>query len=161
VCGGVTHSRDAGHRRECGACGTSHFPRTDPAVIVLVHDGERCLLGRQSQWPAGMHSVLAGFVEPGESLEACVAREVAEESGILVDGVTYHSSQPWPFPQSLMIGFTARAVTTAILADDDELEHVGWYSRAFLKALPPDGPFRLPRPDSIARRLLDEWLGEG
>jgi NAD+ diphosphatase len=160
VCGGVTHSRDAGHRRECTQCGTSHFPRTDPAVIVLVHDGGRCLLGRQSQWPEGMHSVLAGFVEPGESLEACVAREVLEESGIVVEDVTYHSSQPWPFPQSLMIGFTARAATTTIAADDDELEHVGWYERSFLNSLPPDGPFRLPRPDSIARRLLDEWLAE-
>lgn len=163
VCGGETRSADGGHRRDCvnPACGVQHFPRTDPAVIVLVHDSDRVLLGRQPGWPAGMHSVLAGFLEPGESLEESVRREVMEEAGIAVDDVTYHSSQPWPFPQSLMIGFTARAVTTEIRRGDDELEHAGWYERAMLRAVGEgDDNFRLPRPDSIARRLIEDWLAE-
>ncbi|MEE8272951.1 MAG: NAD(+) diphosphatase [Alphaproteobacteria bacterium] len=160
VCGHATQSAEAGHQRRCGndACATMHFPRTDPAVIVLVHDGDRCLLGRQSIWPPGMHSVLAGFVEPGESLEATVAREVREESAIEVTDIRYHSSQPWPFPQSLMIGFTARATTSDIRIDGVELEDAAWYRRARLLASPEDETFRLPRRDSIARRLVDEWL---
>src|SRR5262249_49094954 len=111
VCGAPTRSRDAGHVRVClnETCKTQHFPRTDPAVIMLVHDGDRCLLGRQSVWPTGMHSTLAGFVEPGESLEEAVAREVREETAIEVTDVAYHSSQPWPFPSSVMLGFHARA----------------------------------------------------
>ena len=123
VCGAPTRSEEGGHVRRCtdAACGTTHFPRTDPAVIMLVHDGERCLLGRKSEWPKGMHSTLAGFVEPGESLEEAVAREVFEETGIHVTDVIYHSSQPWPFPASLMLGFHAKALSTAITVDPEEL----------------------------------------
>ncbi len=167
VCGSPTESREAGHQRLClnPACKAQHFPRTDPAVIVLVHHGDRCLLGRQKNWPAGMHSVLAGFVEPGESLESCVAREVFEESGVRVTDIRYHSSQPWPFPQSLMLGFTARAATTDLRPDLEELEHVGWYQRDWLKAQSATpvgtGAFALPRRDSVARVLVDEWLGQG
>lgn len=160
VCGHATESIEAGHQRLCvnEDCGTRHFPRTDPAVIVLVHDGDRCLLGRQAIWPPGMHSVLAGFVEPGENLEAAVAREIWEESRITLTDIRYHSSQPWPFPQSLMIGFTARATSTDIQIAQDELEDAAWYHRDQLLASPEDESFRLPRRDSIARRLVDEWL---
>jgi NAD+ diphosphatase len=141
------------------ACGATHFPRTDPAVIMLVVDGERCLLGRQSQWPPGMHSTLAGFVEPGESLERAVAREVREEAGIEIDDVAYHSSQPWPFPSSLMLGFTARATTTELRVDTTELEAARWFEKDWLLAHEDDDAFRLPRRDSIARRLIEDWLG--
>jgi NAD+ diphosphatase len=160
VCGAPTQSAEGGHVRRCSnaACAAPHFPRTDPAVIMLVHDGERCLLGRKPGWPAGMHSTLAGFVEPGESLEEAVAREVFEETGIRVDRVTYHSSQPWPFPASLMLGFHARAVSHAITLDPDELEHAAWYERGVLLARQDDDVLRLPRRDSIARRLVEDWL---
>jgi NAD+ diphosphatase len=161
VCGHPTESAEAGHVRRCtnAACGASHFPRTDPAVIMLVHDGgDRVVLGRQKVWPPGMHSVLAGFVEPGESLEDAVRREVAEEVGIAVDDVRYHSSQPWPFPASIMLGFTARAESTALTLAMDELETARWYGRAELLASPENEVFRLPRRDSIARRLLEDWL---
>ena len=161
VCGHPTESGQAGHVRACsnGDCGAHHFPRLDPAVIVLVHDDDgRCLLGRQSQWPPGMHSTLAGFVEPGESLEDTVAREVKEESGIEVDHIRYHSSQPWPFPSSLMLGFHARAVSTEIAIDNDELEDARWFTRDDIRTSPEDESFRLPRGDSIARRLILDWL---
>lgn len=160
VCGSPTVSSEAGHQRRCTdpACNTSHFPRTDPAVIMLVHRGDRCLLGRQPQFPPGMHSTLAGFVEPGESLEDAVAREVQEETGIVVDDVRYHSSQPWPFPSSIMLGFHARAVTDEIAVDTNELERAAWYERDWILAHPADDTFRLPRPDSIARRLVEDWL---
>ncbi|MCB9946948.1 MAG: NAD(+) diphosphatase [Rhodospirillaceae bacterium] len=164
ACGGATTASQAGYARRCGnpACGIQHFPRTDAAVIVLIHDGDRILLGRQRGWPHGMHSVLAGFLEPGESLEGCVAREVKEESGIDVTDIRYHSSQPWPFPQSLMVGFTARAVTTTITVDPEELETAGWYARDFLAAAPREprrgADFYLPRRISIARRLIEDWL---
>ena len=160
VCGAPTASEEGGHVRRCTSaqCGASHFPRTDPAVIMLVHDGKRCLLGRKSEWPRGMHSTLAGFVEPGESLEEAVAREVFEETGIAVDEVTYHSSQPWPFPASLMLGFHARARSRAITVDPEELEHAAWYERGFLLTHEDDDELRLPRRDSIARRLVEDWL---
>ena len=161
VCGSPTESGEAGHVRRCtnAGCGASHFPRTDPAVIMLVHDGgDRAVLGRQTQWPPGMHSVLAGFVEPGESLEDAVRREVAEEVGIAVTDVRYHSSQPWPFPASIMLGFTARAVDTDLTLSTDELETARWYTRAEMLASPEDETFRLPRRDSIARRLVEDWL---
>ena len=167
VCGAPTVPCDAGHRRTCTNpnCGVDHFPRSDPAVIMLIHHGDMCLLGRQRVWPPGVHSVLAGFVEPGESLEAAVQREVAEETGIRVRDPRYHSSQPWPFPQSLMLGFTAEALSTEITLEDGELEAAGWYSRAELRALPdtPRGPgaFSLPRKTSIARRLVEDWLAQG
>ena len=161
VCGAPTRSEEGGHVRRCSdaRCNTQHFPRTDPAVIMLVHDGDRCLLGRQRIWPTGMHSTLAGFVEPGESLEEAVAREVQEETAILVDEVRYHSSQPWPFPASIMLGFHARARSTRIEVDHAELEDARWYERAWLLAHQDDDNFRLPRRDSIARRLLEDWLG--
>src|SRR5262249_47246584 len=153
VCGSATESVDAGHVRRCSnaACATQHFPRTDPAVIMLVTDGDRALLGRQRSWPAGQHSTLAGFVEPGESLEDAVAREVFEETGIRVAEVRYHSSQPWPFPSSIMLGFTAKALTTEITIDPDEIEAAAWFDRRFLLNPPDDDEFRLPRRDSIAR----------
>ncbi|HEY3920450.1 MAG TPA: NAD(+) diphosphatase [Stellaceae bacterium] len=161
VCGSPTVAEEAGHVRRCTnpACGAPHFPRTDPAVIMLVHQGtERCLLGRQAAWPQGMHSTLAGFVEPGESLEEAVVREVYEETRIELASVTYHSSQPWPFPASLMLGFHAEAKTTAITVDKTELDDACWYERSWLLAHQDDESFRLPRRDSIARRLLEDWL---
>lgn len=164
VCGAETEAVDGGHVRRCRNpdCGTQHFPRTDPAVIMLVHDGgERCVLGRQKVWPPGMRSTLAGFLEPGESLEEAVAREVEEEVGLSVDQVTYHSSQPWPFPSSLMVGFYARAPFGPLRVDPDELEAAGWYDRRSLLASPEDETLRLPRRDSIARRLVDDWLKQG
>jgi NAD+ diphosphatase len=161
VCGAPTRSEDAGHVRRCTnkECDAVHFPRTDPAVIMLVHQGhDRCLLGRQAIWPQGMHSTLAGFVEPGESLEEAVAREVYEETHIELSSVTYIASQPWPFPASLMLGFHAEAKTTDIIVDKSELEAAAWYDRAWLLSHQDDENFRLPRKDSIARRLLEEWL---
>ena len=160
VCGNPTASDASGHVRTCAAaaCASEHFPRTDPAVIMLVHDGECCVLGRQRAWPDGMHSTLAGFIEPGESLEEGVAREVFEEVGIQVGDVTYHSSQPWPFPSSLMLGFQARARRGPLRINRNELGAAAWYSRADLLASPEDETFRLPRRDSIARRLIEDWL---
>ena len=163
VCGSATRSEEGGHVRRCtnAQCNAPHFPRTDPAVIMLVHDGERCLLGRQRVWLKGMHSTLAGFVEPGESLEEAVAREVEEETAIRVDQVTYHSSQPWPFPASIMLGFHARARSTEIRVDHSELEDARWYERSFLLTHQDDDEFRMPRKDSIARRLIEDWLRRG
>jgi NAD+ diphosphatase len=160
VCGAPAEPQDAGHTRRCTdpACGAVHFPRTDPAVIMLVTDGDRCLLGREARFPPGMHSTLAGFVEPGEALEDAVAREVFEETGVRVVDVRYHSSQPWPFPQSIMLGFHARAVTTEITIDPTEIEHAAWYRREDLIGLEETEAFRLPRRDSIARRLIEDWL---
>jgi NAD+ diphosphatase len=138
--------------------GIEVFPRTDPAVIMLVHDGaDRVVLGRQAVWPPGRFSILAGFVEPGESAEAAVAREVAEEVGLRVDDIRYVGSQPWPFPQSLMLGFVARADGDDILRlDPDEIEEARWFSRAELRA--GEGPRALPPPVSIARHILDRWV---
>ena len=163
VCGRPTESTQAGHVLRCTNrdCGTSHFPRTDPAVIMLIHDGgDRCVLGRQKIWPPGMHSTLAGFVEPGESLEDAVAREVEEEVGLSLDRIGYHSSQPWPFPSSIMLGFHARAKPGALRVNLDELESAAWFTRQALETSPEDESFRLPRLDSIARRLIRDWLGE-
>ncbi len=161
VCGAPTEPEEAGHVRRCSneKCATAHFPRTDPAVIMLVHDGDRCLLGRQKIWPKGMHSTLAGFVEPGESLEDAVAREVLEEAGIHITDVTYHSSQPWPFPASLMLGFHARAVSTDIKIDPDEIESANWFSRDFLRQNIRGGKdFFVPPGIAVARRLIDDWV---
>ena len=138
--------------------GTEHFPRTDPAVIMLVHDGgDRVVLGRQAVWPPGRFSILAGFVEPGESAEAAVAREVAEEVGLRVTDIRYVTSQPWPFPQSLMLGFVARAEGgDALELDPDEIEEARWFTRNELRT--GNGPRALPPPVSIARHILDRWV---
>ena len=153
-CGSPTRSFEAGHARRCEACGAKHFPRVDPAIIVLVADGDRCLLGRQPAWPPGRYSTIAGFVEPGESLEEAVAREVAEETGMRVSGVEYHSSQPWPFPSSLMLGFTADAAGGRITLRDSELEDARWLRRDDLAA----GEVMLPPRVSIAWRLIEHWF---
>ena len=159
VCGAPTEVRDAGHVRACARpeCGAHHFPRTDPAMIVRVEHEGRCLLGRQATWEAGMWSVLAGFVEPGESLEDAVAREVMEEAGVPVADVRYHSSQPWPFPASLMVGFTARATAPDIRVDD-ELEDVRWFTRDEVNRGVAEGTLRLSSPLSISYRLIRDWL---
>ena len=164
-CGGPTESRQAGHQRSCAdpSCGREHYPRTDPAVIMLVtRDGDdgACLLGRQSAWPAGRFSTLAGFVEPGETLEAAVAREVFEETAVQVSDVRYLGSQPWPFPASLMVGFRARATSRRIKFDKVELQDARWFTRDQVQNFEKLG-YRLPRPDSIARWLVDTWLAEG
>lgn len=153
-CGAPLHSRRAGHVRHCDACGMDSFPRLDPAIIVLVRDGERALLGRQPGWPPGRFSTIAGFVEPGESLEDAVRREVFEETGTRVREVAYHSSQPWPFPASLMLGFTARATVSTPVLHDGELEEAHWFTRAQVAG----GAVRLPPPEAISRRLIDAWL---
>jgi NAD+ diphosphatase len=159
-CGAPTQMREAGHLRWCPACRAQHHPRTDPVVIMLVGDGERALLGRQASWPQGRYSALAGFVEPGESLEEAVAREVLEESGIDVADVRYRSSQPWPFPTSLMLGFAARWSGGEPVVGDGELQDVRWFTRAELAdAVAGRGALRLPPPEAIARRLIEDWLG--
>jgi NAD+ diphosphatase len=164
ACGAQTESRDAGHVRRCtnADCGVQCFPRTDPAVIMLVHDGDgRLVLGRKASMLPGQHSILAGFVEPGESLEDAVRREVFEEVGLEISDVKYHSSQPWPFPANIMMGFTARATTFDLDVDYNELEGgARWFTRDFLLNSPEDERFRLPRRDSISRRLINEWLEE-
>lgn len=161
VCGSVALSGQAGHIRSCknSDCGTTHFPRTDAAVIVAVTFEDKILLGRQHNWPEGMMSVLAGFVEPGETLEHAVAREVHEESGIIVRNVCYQHSQPWPFPASLMVGFRAEAVSDQLQINTKEIESARWYSRE--QILKFDGKTEyLPRKLSISRRLIEEWLAE-
>jgi NAD+ diphosphatase len=160
-CGAPTVVRSAGHERHCDGCGTDHFPRTDSAVIMLVTDGERAVLGRQKIWPQGMYSTLAGFLEPGESLEDTVRREVFEEVGLVVDDVKYSSSQPWPFPSSLMLGFHAHTSAPELNVDTNELETADWFTREQLlesRELGRKGFPMLPPPLAIARRLIDEWL---
>ncbi len=161
TCGAPTRSEAGGHVVRCVApgCGIEHYPRTDPAIIVLVTSGRRCLLGRQPQWPAGMYSCLAGFVEPGESLEQAVAREVFEETGIATAASCYIASQPWPFPSSLMLGFTAKATGGELVVDRHELEDARWFSREEITGWSGSG-FFLPRADSIARWLVERWLHE-
>lgn len=159
LCGAPTLAVSGGNTRRCSAadCGEQIFPRVDPAIIVLVAHGEQCLLGRQASWPEGRYSTIAGFVEPGESLEDAVRREVDEETNIDVGAVHYHSSQPWPFPSSLMLGFTAEATSRDIQLKDGELEDAQWFTRKELQSGFPKLPFRL----SIARRLVDGWLENG
>jgi NAD+ diphosphatase len=164
-CGKPTLPAEGGHVRRCTNPDCKHevYPRTDPAVIMLVTSDDHCLLGRQSIWTPGMYSTLAGFVEPGETPEEAVAREVMEETGIRVaEGeVDYHSSQPWPFPGSLMIGFRARAAQRATpRVDTHELEAADWFTRDEIRRFPQRG-MSLPRPISIARRLIEDWLAEG
>lgn len=154
-CGAATEPRQAGHVRQCSnaQCGIQVFPRIDPAIIVLIEDGERALLGRQSSWSAGRYSTIAGFVEPGESLEDAVVREVYEETGVAVDSVVYHSSQPWPFPSSLMFGFFAHARTHEIRLIDGELEDARWVTRQQII----DGEVSMPLTHSISFRLIEDW----
>jgi NAD+ diphosphatase len=158
-CGAPTDPVDGGHVRRCPVDGSEHFPRTDPAVIMLVSDSaDRALLGRQPSWPQRRFSTLAGFVEPGESAEHAVIREVHEEAGVDVAEVRYFGSQPWPFPSSLMLGFLARATTTDIRLDD-ELVEARWFTRDELYEAVGDRAVLLPPPVSIARRLIESWFG--
>jgi NAD+ diphosphatase len=154
-CGAPTVPQKNGRVMVCTreGCATEFFPRVDPAVIVLVTDGDRALLGRQPGWPSGRYSTIAGFVEPGESLEDAVRREVLEETGIEIGAMSYQSSQPWPFPRSLMLGFRANALTTEIRLGDCELEDARWFHRDELA-----GGSMMPFPQSIAYRLIQEWL---
>ncbi|MDP6488993.1 MAG: NAD(+) diphosphatase, partial [SAR324 cluster bacterium] len=159
VCGKATIATKGGHQRNCTkkGCACLHFPRTDPAVIMLVKDGDRVLLGRQKIWPEGLYSTLAGFVELGETIEHAVAREVYEESGIIVKDIIYQHSQPWPFPSSLMLGFTAEACTKKINLNDAELEDAQWFTRSEMLNFEEQEKF-LPRKVSVSRRLIDDWL---
>lgn len=157
ACGAATMSQRAGHSMRCSreGCAQEFFPRLDPAIIVLVTDGERALLGRQATWPAGRYSTIAGFVEPGESLEDAVVREVMEETGVPVSGARYASSQPWPFPASIMLGFRATALPGSPARSGGELEDARWFTREEIRA---GGTTLLPFAHSISRRLIVEWL---
>ncbi|NKB55666.1 MAG: NAD(+) diphosphatase [Alphaproteobacteria bacterium] len=158
-CGSPSDARDAGHVRVCVSpdCGTSHFPRTDPAVIMLVHKEDRCVLAHNRRNPLPMFSTLAGFVEPGESLEEAVAREVQEEVGIQIGRVRYHSSQPWPFPGNIMLGFHAEAESTEIVVEEAELVEARWFERDEIANATQTG-LKLSRSESISRRLIDDWV---
>jgi len=160
-CGAVTAPISSGHARKCPVDGSEHFPRVDPAMIVLVTDrADRCLLARNAMWPARRVSILAGFVEAGESAEQAVAREVREETGVVVGAVSYLGSQPWPMPQSLMLGFRAEAAgSTEITVDADEIAEAHWYSRDDLRAAVDSGDLLLPPPVSIAHRIIESWYG--
>jgi NAD+ diphosphatase len=160
-CGAVTEPELAGHSRRCVVDGSEHFPRLDPAVIMLVTDpDDRCLLARNAMWPERRVSILAGFVEPGESAEQAVAREVHEETGITIAGARYVGSQPWPMPHSLMLGFRARAIgSLEIRVDSDEIAEARWFSRGELRASIASGEIRLPPPVSIAHRIIESWYG--
>ncbi len=159
-CGGSLESRAAGHELRCTSCDRPQFPRTDPAVIMaVVHDDGSILLGRQSSWPAGRWSTLAGFCEPGETLEDAVRREVDEEVGVRVGEVTYFGSQPWPLPASLMVGFTARATVTAIDVDGSEIEDAQWFTREEMRDGAESGRLVLPGGVSISRSLIESWYG--
>ena len=161
-CGSHTTSAQAGWQRDCPACGAHHFPRTDPVAIVLATEGDSVLLGRSPGWPEGMFSLLAGFVEPGETVEAAARREVFEEAGVRLGEVAYLASQPWPFPGSLMIGVRARALGRALRLDPTEIEDAAWFTReetamAFAGAHPR---IRAPREGAIAGFLLRAWLAD-
>jgi NAD+ diphosphatase len=161
VCGAPCEAKTAGHMMLCTACNTQHFPRSDPAVIMLIHQGDRALLGHSTRFPnARMYSTLAGFVEPGETLEEAVRREVMEEVGVSVGDVFYHSSQPWPFPANIMLGFYGEALSEDITIDPTELKDARWFSRDEMRNCDAHG-FQLPRLDSIARRLIEDWLAAG
>ena len=167
TCGSRTEARHGGHLRACTdpACRSQHFPRTDPVVIMLVtrtdpeSGGSVCLLGRQRQWMPGLVSTLAGFVEPGETLEEAVRREVREESSLIVGAVRYKTSQPWPFPGSLMLGFRAEAAPGEVVVDHDELEDARWFRREYVARVRTLG-LRLPFRGTIARALIEDWLAE-
>jgi NAD+ diphosphatase len=160
-CGAPTRITHAGWRRDCADCGAEHFPRTDPVVIMLAIDGERCLLGRQSRFAKGMWSCLAGFIEPGETIEDAVRREILEEAGIACGRVSYFASQPWPFPMSLMIGCHTQALTTELKVDHCELEDARWFARDEVAAMVlrqhPDG-LTATHPFAIAHHIIRAWL---
>ncbi|MBB4196889.1 NAD+ diphosphatase [Rhodoblastus sphagnicola] len=163
-CGAKTHVAQAGWRRDCPNCGAQNFPRTDPVAIVLATHGESCLMGRQKQFPPGMYSCLAGFVEAGETIEEAARREILEESGVRLGAVKILASQPWPFPSTLMIGCRAEALSRDIVMDAQELEDCRWFSREEARAMIAGDHgenFHAPHPIAIARRLLDHWLAEG
>ncbi|HEX7776128.1 MAG TPA: NAD(+) diphosphatase [Parvibaculum sp.] len=163
VCGTKSEVKEAGYKRQCPSCKADHFPRTDPVVIMLATYGDRCFLGRQKIWPKGMHSALAGFVEPGEAIEEAVARELHEEAGLSVSSVTYHSTQPWPCPSSLMIGCHAVADTDAFKIDGIELSDGRWFTRDEVKAVlagKGDGSFWVPPPFAIAGQLVKAFAEE-
>jgi NAD+ diphosphatase len=164
-CGGTLEPRKAGHELTCTQCGRTQFPRTDPAVIMIVASGEpgaedeRCLLGRQAVWPEGRFSTLAGFCEPGETLEDAVRREVFEETGVVVGDVEYFGNQPWPLPASLMLGFIGRATSEDIDVDQDEIEEARWFTRAEMRVEAEAGTLVLPGGVSISRSLVEHWYG--
>lgn len=163
ACGEPSQVVDGGWKRQCPACKAEHFPRTDPVVIMLPHVGDRCMLGRQAAWPAGMFSALAGFLEPGESIEEACARELAEEAALKTRSVRYHSTQPWPYPSSLMIGLIAEVENDEARPDQTELSEVRWFSRAETKELLAgriEGTFA-PGPMAIAHQLIKAWAEEG
>jgi NAD+ diphosphatase len=162
-CGAQTSAFRGGWGRRCGQCGLEHFPRVDPVVIMLAEHEDKVLLGRQPRYPPGRYSALAGFLEPGESIEEAVAREIFEEAGIRVSGVRYVASQPWPFPGQLMIAFVATAESTEILLDTNELEDAIWVDRPGVAAAlagAPDAPFGAPPAYAIAHTLLSHWLDQ-
>jgi NAD+ diphosphatase len=156
-CGHATDLSDAGYKRSCPACKAEHFPRTDPVIIIAVTHGKRVLLGRQASWPAGMYSTLAGFMEPGETIEDAARREVKEESGVDVGEISIAANQPWPFPSSLMIGLVGEALTDEIVIDEKEIEHARWFTHddiaQMLNATHPEG-CKIPPPLAIAHHLI-------
>jgi NAD+ diphosphatase len=160
-CGAPTSAARAGYRRDCAACGTQHFPRTDPVAIMLIARGDTCLLGRQARFAPGVYSCLAGFIEPGETIEDAVRRETFEESGVRVGAVSYVMSQPWPFPMSVMIGCIGEAESEDLILDREELEDARWFSKAevgrMLDGDHPDG-LKIPPPIAIAHHLIRRWV---
>jgi NAD+ diphosphatase len=162
ACGHPSTPERAGHAHRCtnSECAREHFPRTDPAVITLVIDDDRCLLARRAIWPVNRRSTVAGFVEPGETLEQAVRREILEEVGVRVGNIRYRGSQPWPFPASLMLGFWAEAETRDITVDGEEIAEADWYTRDQVREAVDRGDLLLPPADSISRRLVEDWLDE-
>lgn len=163
-CGAATAVTEQGWRRDCAACGVQHFPRTDPCVIMLAIDGERCLLGRSARFPPGMYSCLAGFVEPGESLEEATRRETFEEAGVEIGRVTYYASQPWPYPMSLMVGCFAEAKSSALNLDHNEIEDARWVSRkdaALMLARQHPETIFTPPPMAIAHHIIRAYVERG
>jgi len=162
-CGSKTRPEELGQARYCtnDDCGIHHYPRTDPAIIVVVTKGDQCLMARKAEWPEGMYSLVAGYVDHGESLEDTVVREVMEETSIKVKSVHYHSSQPWPFPYTLMVGFFAEADSENITVDHHELEDAKWFTREEIIRGIKEGTYKLPTSYSISRKLITDWFNQG